>query len=285
MLERVTGDDVFAEIQMMRTVETRTVLLLESGADCGALDPHIDDTTARTIPTYSKTALVRAMTLVTERSVGRVAGLADRDFEGLLEVEEESIAGLFYTDLYDLDATIMLGGDILDRLLASFADRSKLSAYLSKFGCTSRELLIRLVSPVGIARLVSVRDRLEVRLENFPVHTCTRATEGDLDISEMCDVAISRSKQPTCGRSEFVSKVRSELAGSPDLERLCSGHDLAAEISHLIRTEWGQARVSGDLIERAARAAFDCENLKATAFYAAISQWAISLGDSVWECT
>jgi hypothetical protein len=197
---------------------------------------------------------------------------------------EEEIDGLFYTDLYDLDATIMLGGDILTRLLSSFADRQQQSAHLSSLGCTSRELLVRLVFPVGVARFVSVRDRLEVRLEDFPIHTCSQAAEGDLDVSAMCDIAVARSKQPTCSNTELASSVRTEITSCINRERFCSGHDLAAGISHLIRSEWGQARVPKDLIERAARAAFDCHNLKQTQFFQQVEYWAQRSGGSVWSC-
>lgn len=283
MLDYVTGDDIFAQIQMLRTADQRAIVLLESDADCGALDPHITDQTARTLPTWSKTALLRAIALVDQHRVEHVVGLADRDFDGVLFAEAESEL-VIYTDRYDLDATIILSGDILQRLLSSFADRAKLQAHLKRLGNSSTDVIVNMAGPIGYGRYVSIRDRLEVRFEDFPVNACAEGSEGSTGISALSDVAISRSKQPTCDGVELARRIRAGLKRAGNLQQYCSGHDLAAVIAHLVRTEWGKAKVSRELIEHAARAAFDCESLKSTAFYKHVHEWSTNVGVTVWEC-
>jgi hypothetical protein len=282
MLSNLTGDDLFAEILMLRTSDARTVVLLEGSSDCSALDPHMLEETSRSLPGYSKSAVERAIELVDESSIERVLGILDRDWVGLVESPMVS-PNVVYTDLYDLDATIILGGDVLDRLLSSLADRDQLAGYLQRMGTTARELFIRLAGQIGLGRFVARRDRLKVRFQRFPVHSCTDARVAVVDIATMSAVAISKSKAPACTEIELASKIRKAVEEEADLERFCSGHDLAALISHLIRKEWGGARVSRDVVEKTARAAFDRGNLRRTQLYEQVKDWAAAVDTEVWK--
>jgi len=283
LLEHVTGDDVFAEILMLRTADARAIVLLESDSDCAALDSHILKNNARTLPTWSKSALLRAMTLVEERRIKQIVGLADRDFDGVL-FAVRSMDSLIYTDRYDLDATILLTGNVLERLLASFADRDSLSSHLASSGTSAADAVIEMAGPVGYGRYVSIRDRLEVRFNDFPVHACVDRDTGTVSLSLLAGVAVSRSRQPACERVEFARLIRDGLKRAGNLGQYCSGHDLAAAISHMVRTQWGNGRVSKDLIERSARAAFDCESLRATEFYEKVNIWALEADAAIWAC-
>jgi hypothetical protein len=99
----------------------------------------------------------------------------------------------------------------------------------------------------------------------------------------MSAVAISKSKEPACTETELASKIRVAIEEQTDLEDFCSGHDLAALISHLIRNEWGGARVSRDVVEKTARAAFDQGNLKQTKLYDQVQNRAAAVGTQVWK--
>lgn len=281
MLEHITGDDLFAQILLLRAADPRTLVLVEGGSDCDALDPHIDPEVAQSLPGRSKQAVERAIALVDEKQHERVVALVDRDWDGDLTPMLAS-SNVCYTDLYDLDATIILMGDVLERVLSSLADRQARSAHVDRLGLTERELLIRLSGVVGIARYVSVRDCLEVRFAEFPAHSCIDVDQGVVNISEMAVVAVGRSKSPCCDAVQLAEQVRAELGNDPDLERHCNGHDVAAHISALIKAEWGGAKLSAKMVEKVARAAFDGVNLRRTRFFKAISEWAGQADTRVW---
>lgn len=283
MLDSVTGDDLFAQIQMLRTSDPRTIVLVEGGSDCDALDPHIDDACAQTIPGHSRTTVERAIALVDSANTERVVALVDRDWTGKLEAPSES-QNLVYTDLYDLDASIVLSGDVLDRVLSSISDRHQRSSHLRGIGITARDLLVRLAGTVGLGRYVVARDDLEVRFRNLPIGDCTDRSNGTVDVSKLCVVAIAKSTQARCSESQLSNFIREEEEAQTDLEEFCSGHDLAAHMSSLIKTSWGGSRVTGGFVERTIRAAFDCQTLKSLDFYTAIREWATAAETKVWSC-
>lgn len=281
MLAQLTGDDLFAQILMLRTSDSRTILLVEGPADSSALDPHIDKISARTLPGHSKSVVERAIELIDKCGIERVLAILDKDWVGMLLPKSES-GNVVYTDMYDLEATILLGGDVLDRLLSSLSDRDRMASHLERLGASAHQLIVRIAGVIGLGRFVSSRDRLEVRFQRFPVHSCTDANSGTVDIATMATVAIGKSKRPTCSEIELTQAVRDALGEQSDLEQFCSGHDMAALISHLIKTEWGGARVSRDVVEKAARAAFDRGNLERSRMYTQVDDWARAGSTAVW---
>lgn len=284
MLEHLTGDDLFALVKMLRTSDNRTVVLLEGGTDCDALEPHIDTEDAYALPGHSRTTVERAIELVDQTDTERVVALVDRDWTTVLFPATES-ANLFFTDLYDLDATILFEGDVLERVLSSLTDRERRRNDLDELKVSARELLIQLAGVMGVGRYVAVRDELEIRFRELPAHACVDSAHCRIDISALAIVAVRKSKEPKCDEGQLANFIREQLQEEEDdLLRFCSGHDLAAQIASLARTKWGGAKISADLVERTLRAALDCQTLKMTTFYAEMRQWASDANTSVWSC-
>lgn len=285
MIEHLTGDDLFALVKMLRTSDSRTIVLLEGGADCDALEPHIDADHAYPLPGHARTTVERAIQLIDETDTGRVVALVDRDWTTLLFPKPDS-PNLFFTDFYDLDATILLTGDVLERVLSSLTDRERRRQSLDGLGVSARELLIRLAGVMGVGRYVSMRDDLEVRFRELPAHACVDSSHGQIEVAALATVAIRKSKEPKCDQIQLANAIREKLQEEEgDLIQYCSGHDLASQIASLVRNVWGGAKVSTDLVERTLRAALDCQTLKMTTFYEDLRRWATESGTVVWSCS
>src|SRR6476469_6664888 len=98
----LSGEDIFAELLMLRTADHRTIVLVEGPSDCRALDPHINEEESRTIPTFSKSALERVVALVDDEDFERALGILDRDWVDVLHPPVAS-DNVVYTDDYDLE--------------------------------------------------------------------------------------------------------------------------------------------------------------------------------------
>jgi hypothetical protein len=279
----VTGDDLFAEILMLRTADPRTIVLLEGASDCQALDTHIDATVAHSLPGYAKTAVERAIELADSGQVQRVLAIVDLDWVGVLSAPQES-ANIVYTDQYDLDATVFLSGDVMTRVVATTTDRNRLDAYLTSAGSSLREIVVRMAGKIGLGRFVFCRDRLEVPFRDFPAHAAIAHTNDDVDLAQVVTVALGRSREPTIQQTEFLDRVKKALDEAGDLSRYCSGHDIAAVLSHLVRHCLGGGAMSRQTMEQFGRAALSCAALKQTALYADVAAWAHEANTRVWSC-
>jgi hypothetical protein len=279
----VTGDDLFAEILMLRTADPRTIVLLEGASDCQALDTHIDAAVAHTLPGYAKTTVERAIELADSGQVQRVLAIVDLDWVGVLSGPLES-ANVVYTDHYDLDATVFLSDDIMTRVVATTTDRDRLDAYLTRVGSSLREIVVRMAGKIGLGRFVSCRDRLEVPFRDFPTHVAITQANDDVDLAQMVTIALGRSREPMIQQTEFLGRVKKTLNETGDLSRYCSGHDIAAVLAHLVRHCLGGGALSRQTMEQFGRAALSCAALKQTALYGDVVAWAREANTRVWSC-
>ena len=279
----MTGDDLFAEILMLRTADSRAIMLLEGASDCQVLDTHVEPDTAITLPGYSKTAVERAIELIDASAVPRVLAVLDLDWVGILSGPSES-ANVVYTDYYDLDATVFLTGDVLVRVIAATTDRERVGAYVESTGLPLKETVIRMAAKIGLGRYVSCRDQLKIPFRDFPTHAAIAQADDDVDLGRMTTIAVGRAAEPAIQQHEFLRRVRAALGTSPDLSRYCSGHDIAAALAHLVRRRLGGGSLSRKTMEQFGRAALSCETLRQTALYTNVAAWAQAANTQVWSC-
>jgi hypothetical protein len=278
----LTGDDLANEIGMLRAaLDARAFVLLEGPNDCRALDPHIDEASAMSFAAHGKRNAERAIELLEARGFEHVLAVLDRDWVDMLDPPLSS-ANVVYTDDYDLDATVMLAGTVLERLVSALSDRDRREAHLSSVGLDAEHLALQLAGPIGLLRFLSRRDGHELRCEDFPVHEAIASTRASVDIQQICVIAVARAVRPNIAASAAGVFLTAELENQTDLRAYCCGHDLAAVLSVLVR-HWGGS-ASRSMLEAVSRAAFGCADLATTSLFAAVRDWAQSVDVSVWSC-
>lgn len=280
MRHLLTGDDLYNHLMMQRVVDQRTFLILEGDTDCQALDPHLDDGACVSFPAHSKSALKAAVLLADGNAFEGVLAIMDRDFVDVLEPRVTS-SNVVYTSDYDLDATMMFAGDVMERVASAYSDRLVRTEYLQWHGLTLEEAVVGLAVDLGLARFVSVRDRLGFRCEKFPIHETARVEHCKIDRTKLAMILESRSPNATTTAVSLVSVVEREVASVHDPRWYCAGHDLAASLATLVN-HWGGAASRGAL-ERAIRAAFSAIDLRQTRLYVAVRDWALRNGAVVWS--
>ncbi len=283
MKVHMTGDDLYAEILMLRTVTEKTFLLLEGESDCNALDPHIRATSCETMPGYSKSAVLRAIEIVDSQGVAGVVGLVDRDWVGFC-LPPYSTPNCFLTDRYDLDATIFFAGDLAQRLLTAHGEKTERKAYLSACGSPDvGDIAAAIVLPVGVLRLISCREVYGLKLRDFPVSETMSRDCTTVDAAAVVDIAYRRSDAvPAVSKAELLNAVNAEIALIEEAKDYCSGHDVARAMSSIIFRRLNVA-ISYSAVERAMRAMLNETELKLLRFYGDLKNWGDSRGLTIWK--
>lgn len=281
MLEWVTGETIFAELVLHRGSDDRTLLLLEGDSDCRSLDSHIDESLCLSIPCHGKENLLPAMELVEEHGVSDVIALCDRDWDGYLPTP--AVPGrVAITDYYDLDASIILSSGTCARVVKGQANRRELSHHLFVSKSTGpKAIAVAYAGPVGLLRLESERRGYGLALRDFPMSPVTKSDYTGVDIEKLVDIAARRSMYVEADSETLLGQLRDSLSEAHSLEPFCSGHDLLAALSLVLRKRWGKT-VSPENLGDTFRGALACENLRKMTFYGLLMGW--SSKGSIWHC-
>jgi hypothetical protein len=281
--EYLDGDSLFAYLLLLRTADSRTILLLEGDDDCATLDPHIEQHEAQTIPAFARRHAERAVELAEENQIERVLGILDRNFSDLLG-QEPSSQNIVLTDLYDLDATILFSSDVATRVVAVYTDRDAVQAHGTETGLAPLQCAVRMAAVLGSLRFISHRDGLSLFTRDLPIEAVVASSHDEVDASRLALIVASKSGGASLTAADIEGKLVGELPLEHPPERLCSGRDLAGIIAWLMRKKWGAGAVGKNNVAATIRAALSCDVLKASSLYREVQAWAEAHGTRVWSC-
>lgn len=288
MRNLLTGDDLYAQLLMLRAINKSTVLLLLEGeSDCKALESHLDETSVQPIPGHGKATILKAMKNVNETAVPRVLAIVDRDLDGVIG-PEPGIDNVVCTDNYDLDADIFYAGAVVSRVVASSCGLDAPRADLRSQKCPSIVMLAtRLILPLAIVRVQSIRDRYGLRIRKFPVHRAFETTAIKLIAEVTATILIAQSTNPAIDHETLTAILAAEIDRTKkqeeaDPRRLCCGHDLIAALAVLMTKRWN-ANVHTEQLAQSLRAAFAPADLASTGVFARVAAWAEAAGTQVWN--
>ncbi|MFJ2433113.1 hypothetical protein ACIOWM_07865 [Streptomyces anulatus] len=281
MLQELNGDDLYAELIMLRTNDTRYFIVVEGVADVAVLDRFVNLEDCLPIPAHGKENAQTCLTRVIEDDFAKVFAILDRDWIGLIpgDLEDKRIV---HTDDYDLDASIFFADDVYVGMASSFCAGSTFR--VGAAGCTwetIKEACIEMTFPVGLLRFVSERDGLGLNLTKFPLGEILNS-DLSVDLDSLVDLAISRAKGESTSKQDVIELLRIEEGRVSDRSRYCAGHDLAKAFSILIKKRW-KAKAGADLIERSARSSLHTHGLQKMAMYADAAKWANGTGTRIWR--
>jgi hypothetical protein len=284
MRERLTADDLYSYILILRPVNRRIILVIEGDSDYTALRSHLDESEVTVIPGYGKPIIEPAMDLVNDNNIPNVIALLDRDFGSLLPGRPPK-ANVFLTDRYDLDATIFFSGSICERMAYSLGDREQIKDLLSDLDCSElTRAAANLAMVVGILRFISIRDGLNLKLRDFPLGEVVRDDCRSVDIEQLATLALKRVDNPLPKRPrELVLEIQAVAAQVSDPYAYCSGHDLGRALSVMLRKRGGVS-LKPEIIERILRGAFGCTEMRGTQVYSEMARWANPQNRRIWRC-
>ncbi|MEW2377525.1 hypothetical protein AB0883_15685 [Micromonospora sp. NPDC047812] len=281
MQDSIDADTIISEIDMIRTNDSRAIVLVEGPEDIAALDPHLKESECFTLPTTGNSILMGAIRIADDRRMAKVVAISDLDWTGILYPAYNS-PNVIYTDDYDLDATLMNCPGIVSRITSSHCDREKVRQLLERTGTGSIFYLATQISAIiGALRLASIRDGLQLKLRHFPVEKVIDWQTYTVDPRKLAVEAITRTTNCSISPDELEMIIKSEAAQILNPLRYCSGHDLIATFATIIRRSCGGS-AGADSLSRALRAAFSCADLQSTGLYFKLDSWAKDRGINAW---
>lgn len=282
MKKMIDGDVVFAEILMLRRIDSRAVVLVEGIQDVGILDPHLNESACRTQVAHGKKAVLKAIELARNAGMANVYAVVDRDLD-FEESSSEPCAQISISENYDLVADAIVNCSIVTaQVVANFADRDMHQQYVRSRSTTLIELLVAISTPLAILRYLSVKNNYGLNLKNFPIESLVKAYETGALLKEAVRIAIHRSKNSTITENDLYSTA--SLHPKDGITRLCNGHDLVGALATLMRIRWGGNSVGYDVISRSVGSAVGCHCVQKLAVYRDLANWGADIGLSVWEC-
>lgn len=283
MFDELDADDLYAELIMLRSNDTRAFILVEGPTDCAVFDRFVNSEHFTTVPAHGKT---RARGAIERSDAGRqlasVYAILDRDWVGFLD-DGMNHPAVVYTDFYDLDACIFFALGVYEALAAGFC--TDLSFRHGTPGCRHEDIssaCVELALPLGVLRYISHRDGLGLNLRDFPLNQVIKRLADGVDLTELVELACKRAKKDPAHYTGLVPVLQQELARTAHPEQYCSGHDLAKAFSLIAQRRWA-SKAGHDVIERSARAAFPRELFEQSSLFRDSERWTADTGASAWK--
>lgn len=283
MRKYLTANDHFSEILMQRTADPRAVFIVEGVTDLGIMIPFVADEQADIKEFGGKPAALSVIELCNSYPIKNVIALVDADFDRL-SAEYNPPENVVLTDHYDLEATILRSGDVLDRFVSNHFDHDKVQATKHRHSTGVRELAERIGRHIGYARYIVKKEDLPISFQNVPIESFINFRSVEIELDRLLRVMAAKSSASESEINSFTEAVRElgETVHDAQAYAYCRGHDLVQIISVLGRKIWGSSTGS-DQAERALRSSFDRNALESTALYHRVQAWCERNQISVWK--
>lgn len=279
MREFLTADDIYALILSIRSVRSTSILLVEGDSDAIALDAHLSETHAESLPAHGKLNVLGAVEIAREQGADSVVGLVDRDFVGILRPRYEE-SDIVTTSYYDLEADILNLDGVCSHLARVCGGRA-ISDYVSSI----LDQVVRAVTPIAVLRLLVERDGLPVSVQNIPAHEVIEPTSRECNINKLMAIVGARAGLQHSVRDSLRDRLEEELRiFSHPPKFIVSGHDMVGALCFLIKVGSGK-KIGVKEMATHLRVALTFERLRKLELYAELQSWADANGAIIWKPT
>jgi hypothetical protein len=281
--------DIIPTVIMMRDLDERAIILVEGNSDCSIIDPHLNKSAAQTYPADGKRNVEKVVQALLERNEMNIVGLADSDWTGTPWGTDKE-PGIVYTELYDLEMDLLAIDGVIERVLSShctnkdFPKTRSVGEELEEMGTGSPfEFLVRIVSPLGVLRSISVEHGLRLNLRDFPLHVYIGSLNQEINIKELVSMAIKRTNNCKLDEEELLSLLEQRLknAALPNA-RYCCGHDMCNALAFLAKKRWGGKLGQGQA-ERSVRASIGFDEFLRLTVKRDLDTWGQQIGIQVFQ--
>lgn len=259
MFESLTGHDVYMANVMARQVDVRHVLIVESEADVGTLQPHIDGEQVRLTLALGSQNVLSAAGLHLDYEHTWVVALVDRDADR----EPSNLSNVVTTRHYDLDADLFFEcPDLARRLISTFgvvAGKDPLSGpHIERI----RAQVVYRASVVGVFRTSIECFGDALPMSGFPTGSLFEMTI-DGDEFDKCAALVARrlDQADAAWCSSAAEEARTKHKQGGNAHSLCNGHDLIAALAGYLRHVRGRTLKKVDL-EAALRGGASCDCMR-----------------------
>ncbi|WP_405734846.1 hypothetical protein OG885_23880 [Streptomyces sp. NBC_00028] len=269
-------------VGMLRSYDTRTILILEGDSDCTTLARCIDRDECRLVIAQGKIEAIEAVEWSDVQGFAGVLAIVDSDLVDLVEVRSES-SNVVYTDPYDLDSMVFFADGIVDRCVEAYCDYSRVHSDDSGEERIAflKSKSLDMASLIGYLRLYSAIEGREITLDHFPFERAFEAEGLSPNIPALHLIVAKRCNGGPIQESEldgWIARMKSEVVPPA---RVAQGHDLFRCLAYAVKSTLGVS-LRGDHWEKTARSHWRLEHLEKTQLYRRVAEWCRGSNRQVW---
>lgn len=262
--------DIAQEIRIERQIHKGSFLLLEGVKDIRRFSKFTDPGGCSTVNCYGRENLVGAIELLYEDGFLGCLGLADADFDRVLE-QLKGHEGLIYSDTHDFDLDSACE-EALTRYLAEVGDQKK----CGEAGGTmeiAKSLMVDL-KPLSALRFLNVKRNLGYSLTDVNhVQVCKN---GRVNLGQLIEHVSTGQFANEARKTQLRNLITPMLAVEVDYAQFTNGHDFFALLGICLRDRLGgrlPPQSWGDEVEMHFRLAFSDDDFSRTGTFKAIRLW------------
>lgn len=277
MLAYINPSTLIAQVRMSRRKnQNQTYLVVEGESDIKLFRNIIEKRNCNIFPLDGKDKVVSAMKLANSQCVKGVVGIADRDYDMLLN-KDEDIGNLFFTDTHDIE-TMILKTSAFEKFQNEYGNDKNIEQFEKKQSKTVLQAIIDIGRYIGCLRLVSAKYKYNFSFKDIEIRTYIN-NQLEFDKDSYLNQVLYISKK-TSERDTIIQKIDYELRQNYDIWHLCRGHDLtqiiAAFFSNGCKNTLGNssaAHIGSNHVEIYLRAAYSIEMFYRTKLYHKLFEW------------
>ncbi len=271
----ITASSVANSVRMKRTQCPQTFVIVEGGSDKRAYEVFTDPKSCKIEIAHGKSNLLAAVETLRKDGVLGILGLADADFDRIIGTP--SVKDVVLTDLHDLECMMIVSGAFA-KLIYEFGNQEKIDVFVGS-GSPLFERLSLEAEKIGILRLASIANNLELRFEGLKFHKFVNQATMVIDEGKLLDSVFNLSPNATVAK-DGVGQIVAKLRANRNLERwqVICGHDFVELLTIGFRKALGAEKsiaVSTEALERALRLAYPRETFFQSNMLTLIKAWEV----------
>ena len=150
MINYITGDDITAEVKMIRNAFKGTILIVEGDQDSLLFEKFIKNDNCRTIPARGKDNALHAIEALEDDNFKGAVSIVDADFWHILPPNNLS-SNILVTDYHDVEIMIF-ESEALSQILNEYGSKNKIDKFRNSYKEDVRQILYNAAFPLSVLR-------------------------------------------------------------------------------------------------------------------------------------
>ncbi len=270
MREQITPDRIANSIRLLRSDHEGVFLIVEGHSDKLIYERLVNKQEVRVTIASGKNNAIKALSILEKENFRRVVAVIDADFSRIEQQIPDS-NNLFLTDEHDLEM-MLIKSAAFDKLLKERGSEEKIAAFPKDI----RETLLKLGQEIGKLRLLSLRNKLDLKFEGLKFGKFIDKEKLSINIDELIRSIKNHSQKLSLDEQQIKQDLSVISDENHDPWQLCCGHDfisiLAIALCKVLGT-WNANDVKKEDWERELRLAYELSYFYQTQIYQLMVNW------------
>jgi len=270
MREQITPDRIANSIRLLRSDHEGVFLIVEGHSDKLIYERLVNKQEVRITIASGKNNAIKALSILEKENFCRVVAVIDADFSRIEQQIPDS-NNLFLTDEHDLEM-MLIKSAAFDKLLKERGSEEKIAAFSKDI----RETLLKLGQEIGKLRLLSLRNKLDLKFEGLKFGKFIDKENLSIDIDKLIISIKNHSQKLSLDEQQIKQDLSVISDENHDPWQLCCGHDFISILAIALWKVLGTRNandVKKEDLERELRLAYELSYFYQTQIYQLMVNW------------